>query len=199
MTTKGITFAQVSDAANAIKARGHEPTGYAVRNELGGTGSFTTIQSHLVKWKQETAETVQSRDLPQEVENAMHQAIAICWTQATKIADETTAAVRQTCDDQLKAKDAELVDAAALIRELEQEVSNAEALRYKAQTEAETHRHELDQAKGAYAELKARFDDLVGLKQRAAGAAPAADTKPERPRATKPASGSKPAASTAAQ
>jgi hypothetical protein len=177
---KGISYAQVVDAASAIKARGHEPTGYAIRAELGGTGSFTTIQAHLAKWKDSSAQQVTTRDLPPEVENAMHLAIATAWNVATKLADESTAAVRQDCEDRLKANAAILDGADALIAELEAKllVSVTDQAQIKTTVEA-TLRSEA-KLQGQYQELKARYDDLLALTPRASGKVVALGTKSAR-------------------
>ena len=170
---KGITFAQVADAAASLKARGLEPTGYAVRAELGNTGSFTTIQQHLAKWKAEASESVKLKELPPEVENAMQTAIATCWAMANKVADESVAIVRQ----QLHEKDKELEEAAKLIAELEKRTEDAEAQAAKAVQEASELKGKHQALNGAHNELKARFDDLVGLKRQAEGKLAVLDTK----------------------
>ncbi len=173
---KGVTFAQVADAATSLKARGLEPTGYAVRAELGNTGSFTTIQAHLAKWKAESAESVKTRELPPEVEHAMQTAIAVCWAQATKVADEAVAIVRRELHD----KDQELKQAEALIAELEARTEKAEAEAAKAAQEASEKTGKLTALTGAHNELKARFDDLVGLKRPAGAPVVALGTKQAR-------------------
>lgn len=190
-TQKGITYAQVADAANTIKARGHEPTGYAIRAELGGTGSFTTIQQHLARWKQETAEKVTTKELPPEVENAMHQAIATAWNVATKVADETTAKVRQACDDQLKQKDKELSEAHQLIAELEAKMEDAKKWAAEAGKSLTKYESDLHTLQGAHKELQARFDDLVGIKRQAEGTVAVLDTKRARSHKPAPAAESK--------
>lgn len=178
--SKGITYAQVADAASAIKARGHEPTGYAIRAELGGTGSFTTIQAHLAKWKDSTAQQVTERDLPPEVENAMHMAIATAWNVATKLADETTAAVRQDCEDRMKAQAKELAEAHTMIAELEAQLSASQAEGEKVHQQLGKAQAAEATLQGQYKELKGRFDDLVGLKRQAEGKVVALGTKPAR-------------------
>lgn len=191
----GITFAQVADAAASLKARGMEPTGYAIRAELGNTGSFTTIQAHLAKWKAESAESVRLKELPPEVENAMQTAIATCWAMANKVAEESVAIVRQ----QLHEKDQELKQAETLIQELEKRTEEAEAAAAKATQEASEKAGKLAALKGAHDELKARFDDLVGLKRQAEGKVAVLDTKQGRSRKTEPAPESTPAETAAAQ
>lgn len=194
-TKAGITFAQVADAAASLKSRGLEPTGYAIRAELGNTGSFTTIQAHLAKWKAESAESVRVKELPPEVENAMQTAIATCWAMANKVAEESVAIVRQ----QLHEKDQELKQAEALIQELEKRTEEAEAAATKAQQEASDKAGKLQVLKGAHDELKARFDDLVGLKRQAEGKVAVLDTKKAPARKKAADTESTPAAQPAAQ
>lgn len=52
MARKGITQAQVFNAADAISSTGQNPTVASVRAKLG-TGSFTTITAHLRAWKEQ--------------------------------------------------------------------------------------------------------------------------------------------------
>lgn len=190
---KGVTYSQVADAADSLKSRGLTPTGYAVRAELGNTGSFTTIQAHLAKWKAEQSESVKVKDLPPEVENAMQTAIAVCWAKANEVAEEAVAIVRQ----QLHEKDKELSEADKLIKELEAQTEAAEESADQAHKEASALRAKLQALTGAHDELKSRFDDLVGLKRQAEGKSAPGDTKQARPGKTGAEPGSKPGAAAA--
>lgn len=51
MARIGITFLEVSQAADSLIARGEQPTLRNLRIELGNTGSPNTIQKHLSVWR----------------------------------------------------------------------------------------------------------------------------------------------------
>lgn len=86
MARKGITYDQVAEAANSIKARGIEPTIHGVRVELGNEGSFSTISQHLSKWRSEGQEAVNVRPMPPAVEEKVMEIAARIWVEAEVIA-----------------------------------------------------------------------------------------------------------------
>lgn len=119
MARKGISFDEVCNAANAIKARGQEPTLAAVRVELGNEGSYTTIGTHLAKWKAEGAERADVRQMPQEAENEALKAIHLLWHVAVRFADADIAQIKQTAEDDLKVAQKRLAEAEAEIQRME--------------------------------------------------------------------------------
>jgi chromosome segregation ATPase len=72
MARLGITYDEVVASANALIARGEEPTIMGVRAELGDTGSPNTIHRHLTTWKdaQPVAQR-KVRELPGDLQNAL--------------------------------------------------------------------------------------------------------------------------------
>lgn len=193
MARKGITFDQVMNAANAIKARGLEPTIHAVRIELGNEGSYSTISQHLAKWKTESASKVETRELPPEAEDAGMTAISTIWNIAVKYANQEVAAVRQEAEDTKKRLGEELSNALKEIERLEgvyeasagQEEATAKALKAEQQKGAKLE-GELSSLQKAYADLLHQVKQPTGKEPKAA------DTKPAR-NASQPAeSGKKP-------
>lgn len=185
---KGITYASVADAATSLKARGIEPTGYAIRAELGNTGSFTTIQAHLAKWKAESNEIKKLPDLPPEVEAAMHTAIATCWAMANKVADEAIAIVRQEKHEKEKL----LEQAEQLIQELEKKAEDAytaEELAAKKLRDAlaseKLWREAAAEDRARYAELNERYKELLKVMQPKANKIVELDTTRARPSKSK--------------
>lgn len=194
MARKGVTYDAVANAARQIKARGAEPTIAAIRVELGDEGSYTTISTHLAKWRAEEADRVDTRSLPPEVEDKMMEAMMTVWNVATKAATEDVNAIKQDHADERKRLQKEIDDAREEIKRLEAALSAAEdqadnekgkAVNLEKKLTAVT--GELDATKGLYKQL------LDGLKQPAATGKKAADTKPERQPATAGAPGNKPA------
>ena len=136
MARPGITLKEVSAVASAIKARGQTPTIAAIRNELGNTGSFTTIAQHLASWKQEAAmEAETDTPLPEAVENEALKAIAAVWRIATNVHREELAAMRAAHEDEKKALQTELAEAHEYIKEKEK--SEEELTQKNAQQEQE--------------------------------------------------------------
>lgn len=77
MARKGITQAQVFNAADAISAAGQNPTVASTRAKLG-TGSFTTITAHLRAWKEQVITSKpETSDVPEEVTAALGRAAEI--------------------------------------------------------------------------------------------------------------------------
>ena len=195
MARKGITFDQVANAAAAIKSRGVEPTITAIRKELGGEGSYSTISQHLAKWRAESADKIDAKDLPPEAEDAAMTAITAIWNIATKHAAKETAAVRQELTDTTTALKKELEEARDEIAKLEElrDLKEAELAKMREELKkSERHVAELEGAKGT---LEKANQELIGqLKQQGpAKGTPGGDTKPERASAPAPSSGKKPA------
>ncbi|SFU98407.1 DNA-binding protein [Halomonas korlensis] len=71
MSRPGITYDQVSAAANALVAEGTEPTIQKVRSRLG-TGSPNTVHRHLTAWRQaQPATERKAPELPGELQAAL--------------------------------------------------------------------------------------------------------------------------------
>jgi predicted nuclease with TOPRIM domain len=55
-----VTYEAVSNAAEALSGRGERPSLRAIRAELGGLGSLTTIQGHFLRWQNSQQQQAQS-------------------------------------------------------------------------------------------------------------------------------------------
>lgn len=118
MARKGITKNDVFNAANAIKARGFEPTLTTIRAELK-EGSFSTISQHLADWKTKEAEFVEVASMPMEAENAVLQASATIWNICKMEADKDLKAAKQRFSDEEK-------ELNSIIEMLKEDVANFE-------------------------------------------------------------------------
>ena len=90
MPRLGITAEQITQAAEAFVARNLEPTMAAVREELGGTGSFSTIGNVLRTWRTERAETTRQltgMPVPDELQGILSQALGKVWAAAIAAAE----------------------------------------------------------------------------------------------------------------
>lgn len=184
MARKGITFDQVANAASAIKARGQEPTIAAVRVELGDEGSYTTISTHLAKWRADAADKVDTRALPPEVEDKMMEALMTVWNVANKAATNDLAAIKQEHADERKRLSGELEVATEEIKRLEEALRAAEDAAEQAKNYAANLDKKLAAATGELDATKELYKQLVGsIKPPVAAGGKAADTKPARRKA----------------
>ncbi|MFS1525285.1 DNA-binding protein [Microbulbifer sp. 2304DJ12-6] len=129
MARIGVTYLDIVQAANAIKARDEEPTVDRVRTQLG-TGSKSTIAPLLKRWRSETASNTDVSGLPRDLVEALkklHQHIQ-------GDADQRVAQNQQEHQKQQNAQLSQLAQAreaeakqSARVRELEQKLSLAEA------------------------------------------------------------------------
>lgn len=86
MARPGITYSEVVEAANQVKASGRNPTIEQIRAVLG-TGSSTTIANHLREWKQ----TQDSASLLASKENIPEELIGVVkglWQRLNTLTDE---------------------------------------------------------------------------------------------------------------
>lgn len=182
MGRKGITYDQVANAAQAITARGTEPTISAIRVELNNEGSYSTISQHLNRWRSESAERVDTAALPPDVESAAMEAITKVWNIAHKHANKEVAAARQEAADDKAAMKKELDEARAEIAHLEEANRRLDDEITKATARAEQAEKKLTEVSG---ELQAHKDLYAALlestKPQAASGKKAADTTRARP------------------
>lgn len=193
MARKGITYDQVANAARAIKARGAEPTIHAIRVEIGGEGSFTTISTHLAKWRAEEMDRVDTRSVPQEVEDALLSTLHQLWGVATKAADKDIAAIKQEAEDERRRLSERIKEAEEEITKLERAISDAEGAAEKATARAAEAEKKLAATSGELETAKRLYSELLAtLKPQAAKAPKATDTKKAHPQATAGAPENKP-------
>ena len=135
--------ARIVAAAEAVAARGENPTLTSVRTELGG-GSYSTISPVLRAWK-----ATQTRDdepvrepLPERIHEAAIAGAGEIWRAALELASERLAAERAALDATRVELDDAVTEATAtadeLATQLEQTQSAAQSTAEKAaRTEAE--------------------------------------------------------------
>lgn len=71
--TSNITFGQVAQIADAMKAAGNRPTARAVRERIG-SGSMGTIHKLLQQWQgkgSEADEETEAAELPNHIQSAL--------------------------------------------------------------------------------------------------------------------------------
>lgn len=187
MARKGVTYDQVANAAAAIKARGSEPTISAIRVELGNEGSYTTISQHLAKWKETSADKVDAKDLPPEVENKMLEALMVVWNIANKLAQDDVSAIKQNFEDKEEEITGELKDAKSEIEALEKEIERLTAQIEKQQKEIETAEKKITSLEAKEEATRTLYQELAASIQPKQHD----DTKKARPQRSKPSAGNK--------
>ena len=83
MARIGISQEQVAEAAQALLDEGQNATVASIRKKLG-SGSYTTISTHLTKWR-ETNNNLKPADIPEippTIFNALHQVWALAWKES---------------------------------------------------------------------------------------------------------------------
>lgn len=161
MARKGITYDQVANAATSIRARGIEPTISAIRQELNGSGSYTTISNYLSRWRDEQADQPEPRALPPEVENSLLAALTTTWNVAVKMADREVQSVRLEAAKEKEESEEKLCEASAEIRSLEAALASAEATKDTALEECKAMERKWHQAQSELDATKKLYSDLL--------------------------------------
>lgn len=182
MARKGINYEMVSNAAAAIKARGTEPTISAVRVELNNEGSFSTISQHLAKWREQDAERVDVKSLPEMVENAALSAITTIWNIATKEAREEIAAIKEDHNQKTRLLQNDLTALLAANKQLEETIERETTASEKDRARNIELEKKLTAANSELETTKKLYSELVTMiKQPSAPAPQAAGTRSARP------------------
>ena len=208
MARQGITEQQVIEAAEGLAASGQAVTVSTVREALGGTGSFSTINAHLGKWKEGGGARPVS-DVP-DMPDPISRAARAFWAVAWKEAQQEVKGEREALDLARRDMERDRRDMAAEIARLEAEtatqadelarlrtdLAEQAAAQLRAEEAAQSLRVEnarLDErAKAAdqrgadlqqeLTQLHARFQEVAAKVQRAAPAVP----PPQKKTAQKP-------------
>jgi len=201
MARQGITVEQVFTAADELRDEGISPTVQTVRERIG-SGSFSTINTHLGEWKaQNAAQAVADiPDMPDKVQAAFTQ----IWATAARAAREGFETQREALEVTRREMEREHSSMAEEIERLEQALEEQTGLletitaqrdseataRAEAETQATALRIENarleERAKAAEkwaGELKGQFE---GLQEKLAEAVKQA-AKPRAPRKKAPA------------
>lgn len=116
MARPGITQEQVFATADQLREDGVQPTVQAIRERLG-SGSFSTITSHLAAWREQHAAQAIAEipPIPDRVQSAFEQA----WAAATRAAQETMEKEREALDAVRQQMEREKSEMAGEIERLE--------------------------------------------------------------------------------
>lgn len=118
MARKGITKEQIFEAATQLQETGIASTVQAVRERIG-SGSYSTINTHLAAWRKEHAEQDLANvpDMPEKITAAFNQV----WAAAIKSAKDDVETQRQVLEAMRREMDKENAGMVAEIKRLETE------------------------------------------------------------------------------
>jgi len=157
--TSTITFGQVAQIADAMKAAGNRPTARAVRERIG-SGSMGTIHKLLQQWQgkaSEADEETEAAELPMHIQNALMDFIGTEIATACEPINEELQAAKEAAEE-LATENERL---ARLIETLEKDSYNAEMARSSEKARADALHRELAEAKAHLAEANARNTEYL--------------------------------------
>ena len=168
MARAGISKDQVFEAASALLDEGTSPTVQAVRGRIG-SGSFSTISSHLAEWKAEHAGQTPANipDMPEKVIIAFRQV----WSMAAHVAQEDVDTQRQALEAMRREIEQDKADMTAEIERLEKGQEEEAAKVEKLEAALEVERQSREEAEGQTAKLRienVRLDERVKAAERRA-------------------------------
>ena len=163
MERNGIGYDDVKTAVESLLERGEDITIGAVRRELGDTGSLSTIQRHLNRWRSgNRSEREMAQKVPETLENAFRRCLNDLWETSQQIAGSGIDEIRkatQLASEELQRDLTEMCET--------HDHLNAEVARLLAENDAlgKERDHAIQKAStlaAEKAELANRFEDVVG-------------------------------------
>lgn len=128
MAKKGITRVDVERAVATIEARGDQPTVTSVRQELGDTGSSSTIHRHLRDIRSEREAGSAAREAPPaSIIEEMQRTTESLWALAQHVARQDIDTIRRSAHERV----------AQLEEDLEQAFGEVDAQRHALQRMSE--------------------------------------------------------------
>lgn len=159
----GITFDDVSQAAESLVARGEDITIISIRKELGDTGSMTTIQRYLAEWRSEHQNRrVEIGDMPEALEKAFKRCLGDLWQTSQQIAKADVDQIRTKAHNEAQMLSKDLSEACAAY---DSEALELRRLREEMKVIADERDEAVQSASvlaAGKAELERQFEDVVG-------------------------------------
>lgn len=164
MARTGVTYLEVAQAASTIQHQGNNPTIDAVRRILG-TGSNTTIATHLKQWRAEhqpAAMALSNTTLPPELLSQIQS----LWDALKAKSQESIQALKEVHEKQASEFDAKIkaltqhnTELTSQNHQASQEIHTLENQLKQSQTVVTRNEKNLQQAHAKITELKARLAD----------------------------------------
>ena len=154
----GLSSEDVATAAERLRHEGRPVSTVAVREKLGGKGSYTTIQRYLEAWRenQATGKNAEPAKVPASVTEALTRAGAEVWSRARDWAAREAASEKDKWSNEMAGRDRELREASDEMARLEGELETQRATHMELMDEADSARQRVhDENLIIRAELKA--------------------------------------------
>jgi len=151
-----VTTNLVEEAAEALLAKGEEPTIITVQQAIGG-GSYTTVKKYLDAWKARKAATTPV-EAPAEVEAQARQLARTVWAVALNHSEQQSAQLREEATRKIEEIRTDLATAEAIISRQERENEAQGRALEEARVLAETARQAAQAAETRMAELEHQRD-----------------------------------------
>lgn len=138
MSRRGITLDCVRNARSALEERGEKITPTTIRNELGNTGSYTTIMEHLkTLMSEETPITAKEIEIPKEISEKIGTYVAKLWDEAVRLAYSDIEMIRKASNERIESMGVQLENAIDAIQMLEKDLSHYQAKAIEQEKEIE--------------------------------------------------------------
>lgn len=112
---KTISQDDINRICTSIVSLGEIPTLTTVRERLGGTGSFATIQPLLKNWKETSRENADLPPTPEKMEEIASYAASECWKFTVKLNRRENANLKGLYKKDLKESNDQIKDSLKLL------------------------------------------------------------------------------------
>lgn len=170
MPRTGVTKDQVAVAASAVCARGEAPTLAKVRQELGDTGSISTIGPYLRAWKEERAEArvePSGAPVPEPVRAQNELYLDKIWAAAQAVAEANLAPQREALLREKTETAAAIEEVMEAALEVETTLENTTQALQKAEAEQAATLQQLLEATRANGALQVQVETALKAKAKA--------------------------------
>jgi hypothetical protein len=157
MSRLGISFADVTVAADDLVEAGEQPTIEKIRDHLGKRGSFSTISKYLKDWRdgRPVMKTI-AISPPDQVQVA----VSAVWEKLHQEAEETIQAVKVEASAQVAAAQKQAEEAASVLSTMKAEYENLQTAHRSLSSQKEILVLDYKQAEDKYQLLHERYGGL---------------------------------------
>ncbi len=162
MARSGVTYFDVSNAAESVRQQGHEPTVDRVREHLG-TGSKSTLGPLLKRWREQQGDAVATGGLPGDLINAvraLHDRLQATADERIEAAKTELHAVVEELRELLGQTEAELKDTQQSEERLRTELAASTAYTETLEKDRDEHLLRAAKAEAQRDEAWSRISDL---------------------------------------
>lgn len=152
-----ISQDDINQICTSIAGSGETPTLSTIRERLGGTGSFSTIQPLLKNWKETSKENADLPPIPEKMEEMALYSVNELWKFGVKLNRKETANLKTLHNKESEDLNKQLTEALAM---LDKEIEENE----KSTTHNQKLMKENEELKSKYAHLSGRIEEMQKTK-----------------------------------